>query len=231
MADEPRDPDLEAVLDLFREKLLERIRTKLPGTITAYDPATQLASAQPAIQERKLAEDGETLTAEPLPASHRCVVVFPRGAKGGLTYPVAVGDPCVILYCSSSIARYVAGGASTTGGQVDPGDDRHHDLSDAIVIVGGHPAGAPPTDAPTDAVVLHAAAGIKVKLGSSAAAQPVPRGNALVSAIDDLASAIQTAIGTGTFVNAAAVATAIGVARTAFTTAASTYLSQIVTIG
>lgn len=181
MADEPRDPDLEAVLDLFREKLLERIRTKLPGTITAYDPATQLASAQPAIQERKLAEDGETLTAEPLPASHRCVVVFPRGSKGGLTYPVAVGDPCVILYCSSSIARYVAGGASTTGGQVDPGDDRHHDLSDAIVIVGGHPAGSPPTDAPTDAVVLHAAGGIKVKLGSSSASQKAVGDSALTT--------------------------------------------------
>lgn len=219
--DEPRDPDLDTVLDRFREVLLESIHTKRPGTITAYDPVTQLASAQPIVQERRLAEDGDTLVPVSLPASHRCPVVFPRGVAGGLTYPVRIGDVCVILYASSSIARWVARG----GEQVDPGDDRHHDLSDALVIVGGHPSTAPTTDAPTDAVVIHAAADVSVKLGASSATQRVPLGDALVGAINTLAGKIRDAVAGLAATNATAQAAIITSAIAAFN--ATTTLSAI----
>jgi hypothetical protein len=92
--------------------------------------------------------------------------------KGRLTWPVQVGDKCTIHYCSASIARWVV-----QGKVVDPGDDRRHDLADAIVAPSLH-GGPPPTDAPTDAVVLHCD---KAKLGSSGASQHAVGDSALTT--------------------------------------------------
>lgn len=162
-ADEPRDPDLHTLLERFREILQDGIQTIEPGRITAYDPTTQLASAQPEVQSRKVEEDG-SLTPVTRPIVHRAPVMFlGASSKGRITWPVQVGDACTIYYCGSSIARWVA-----LGRVVDPGDDRRHDIGDAIVAPSLHSAAAVPTDAPTDAIVLHAD---KIKAGSSSASQ------------------------------------------------------------
>ncbi len=181
MADEPRDPSLEDLLERFREVMLDGIRTTLPGRITAYDSTTQLASAQPEIPDRRVEEDG-SLTPVTLPVVHRAPVMFlGANSKGRITWPVQVGDACTIYYCSSYIARWVA-----LGRIVDPGDDRRHDLADAIVAPSLH-GGTPPTDAPTDALVVHADT---VKLGSSGASQHAVGDSALTDFITALTTAM-----------------------------------------
>lgn len=216
-ADEPRDPDLLDLLERFKEVLLDGIHTTEPGRITAYDPATQLASAQPEIQGRRVEEDG-SLTPVTKPAVHRAPVMFlGASAKGRITWPVQAGDACTIYYCSSALARWV-----TLGRVVDPGDDRRHDIGDAIVAPSVHSAAAVPTDAPTDALVLHAN---KIKHGGSAATQQALLGNAFLTALDTLIAAIATAVGGIT--GGSAAGTAITNAKGVFDAAATSYLSQI----
>jgi hypothetical protein len=185
MADDPRDPSLENVLELMREVTLDGVRVMLPGRITTYDPVKQRASVQPLVKHRHVAEDGETIVAEVLPVIHDCPVVFCGTSRGRITWPVAAGDTCEIRFASSSISSWVA-----SGGIVDPGDDRHHDLSDAVVFVGLHDFAHVPTDAPTDALVVHATGGTVIKLGSSSASQAV----VVQSALGDFMAALAAAI-------------------------------------
>jgi len=214
-ADEPRDPDLLDLLERFREVLLDGIHTTEPGRITAYDPATQLASAQPEVQGRRVEEDG-SLSPVTKPAVHRAPVMFLGASpKGRITWPVQVGDPCTIYYCSSAISRWV-----TLGRVVDPGDDRRHDLADAIIAPSLHSAASVPTDAPTDALVLHADA---VKIGSSSASQRSVRGDAFLNALDTLIDSIGTAVGSVPGASAA-----ITAAKGVFDAAAASFLSTAV---
>lgn len=221
--DEPRDPSLEDVLERFREVALEGLRVCLPGQITAYDATRQLASVQPLVQDRFLAEDGETLITRTLPVVHSCPVHFLGPARGRITWPVAAGDTCLILFASSSIRRWVR-----IGGVVDPGDDRHHDIDDAIVLVGLHDAAHVPTTAPTDAVTVHVSGSTQVRLGGPSAAQSVLRGEAYLSALGTLLDAIATAV--GGIPGGAAAGTAIQTAITAFEVAASNYKSTRVKV-
>lgn len=182
--DVPRDPDLSNLLALFGEQLLDGVRVMLPGVITAYDSTSQRATVQPLIQDVRLGEQAKKET-KTIPPIHDVPVMFLGPARGRITWPVAAGDTCALFFASSSISRWVAAGGVSP---LDPGDTRRHDLSDAVAVVGLHSPANPPTDAPTDAVVVHSDGGIK--LGSSGASQAV----VVQSALDHLGSALVTAI-------------------------------------
>ncbi|EEO7834860.1 translation initiation factor IF-2 [Salmonella enterica] len=58
-------------------------------------------------------------------------VVFPRGGGCTLTFPVKVGDECLVIFADRCIDFWWQ-----NGGVQEPVDDRVHDLSDAVCIVG-----------------------------------------------------------------------------------------------
>lgn len=207
MSDAPRDPSLEHVLGAFAEGALYGVRVGLPGKITAYDADKQFASVQPLIQDRELADDDEYIP-KTIPEIHTCPVLFLGNARGRVTFPVAVGDLCYIMFASSSISRWFKKGGSSP---VDPGDDRRHDINDAIVLVGMHTQGSVPTTAPTDALVLHAGAGTKVKVGGPSGTEPTLMATSFLDALDTLVQAIATAVGG---INTLGAGTAAGTAIT-----------------
>lgn len=149
MNDEPRDATLEGLLDLLRQVTRDDLRVALPGRVTAYDAATQRASVQPLIKHANL-DETEQRVAKLLPEVHSVPVQFPGGGGMRITWPLAKGDTVLLVFASSSIARW-----KRTGGEVDPGDDRRHDLNDAIAIPGLHDFAHIPSTAPTDAIVTH----------------------------------------------------------------------------
>jgi hypothetical protein len=169
MSDTPRDPDLSLLLELLREVVLDSIRTAQPGRIVTYDAAKQRASVQPLINDQRTSELGEILE-EAQPVVNDCPVMFLGTSRGRITWPVKANDVCLLLHTSSALSRWV-----TTGGRVNPEDRRRHDISDAICIVGLHDFANVPTDAPTDAVVVHVSGGTKIKLGSSGVTRGVAR--------------------------------------------------------
>lgn len=166
-ADTPVDPELETVLELLAESVIDGVRTHLPGKIVSYDPIKQSASVQCLIKHAHVDEFTKRLV-KSLPVIHDAIVMFAGPVNGRWTYPVVPGDLCLVSFCSSSIARW-----RQTGGEVDPGDDRHHDISDAVVVVGLHDFKHVPTLAPLDAVVLHSI--LPVKIGGPSASDQVMR--------------------------------------------------------
>ena len=189
--DQPRDPDLTTLLELFRDVVKADIHVMLPGKIVSYDPDAQKAVVQALVRGRFIAEDGSTITVEDLPPIHEVPVEFCGPARGRITWPVDVGDLCEIRFASSSLARWIR---TNAGPSVDPGEDRRHDLTDAICFVGLHTPASPPTDAPQDAVVIHVSGGNTIKLGSSGASHPLPQGDNLQSALNTFLSALNTYI-------------------------------------
>jgi hypothetical protein len=150
-------PSLREFVESKVDKRLVGVRVALPARVTSYDAKRQCVDAAPEIGQAYF-EGGERIP-EDLPIVTDVPVMFPGSGSFRVTFPIAVGDIVLLVFASSSIARW-----KVTGKGGDPGDDRHHRLSDAIAIPGLISLASRPTDAPTDAVVVHAP---KIKLGSS----------------------------------------------------------------
>jgi hypothetical protein len=185
VSDDTRDPDLSDLLALHAEQTLNGIRTHLPGTILSYDKNRQSCSVQVLIQDLVIPEEGTDYVPETLAVINDAPVMFCGSGANRITWPVKAGDTCEVHFCSSAISNWAAGGGIT-----NPVDPRRHDLTDAIVWVGLHDFGHVPTDAPDDAIVVHAGAGISIKFGGSDANQSGLLGDSFVSACDTFADAI-----------------------------------------
>ena len=109
---------------------LRQVRVMLPGRIVSYDATTCQADVQPLIMEAQTQPDGSTIV-ERLPVVTHCPVVFCGGGGARLTFPIAVGDTCLLMFSSSSLDQWLA-----VGGEVDPADDRRQHISDGIALVG-----------------------------------------------------------------------------------------------
>lgn len=163
MTDE--DDDSPTLLGAIKQALERKVKTMfgpMPAAVTAYDATTQRVSVQPLIRRSDYGEGG-IRTVEGLPIVQNVPVMFPGAGSNRLTFPIAIGDTMLLVFADSSLDKWLA-----RGGEVDPEDDRHFDITDAVA----YPSieRDPPTSAPTDAVVLHGAA---IKLGSPAAVSPV----------------------------------------------------------
>lgn len=149
MQDEPREPQLESLLDLAIENALSITRTMLPGKVVSFDSARQKASVQILIKEAHL-DEFDNRVSEVVAELSDVPVWFNGGSTGRITVPVLAGDYGMIVFASRSIARW-----KLKGGIIDPGDDRRHDVSDCVFVPGLHDFAHVPTTAPTDAIVTH----------------------------------------------------------------------------
>ncbi len=122
-------PTPETVLRRLVQVALRGLVTCEPGVIESYDASNCTADAQPLLLKSVSTETGPALVRQP-PVTH-APVVFLGGGGARLTFPVARGDECLLLVASRSLDRW-----SAFGGEVDPQDNRHHHLTDAIVLVG-----------------------------------------------------------------------------------------------
>lgn len=197
--DKPSDPTLESLLELLKDAVMDAITAVQIGKVTGYDEAAQRASVRPIVRKAHVGEDGNRVP-EIQPEIHSAVVFFLGSPGWRITGPVAVGDVCVLLHASASLVRWLQTGLDNQ----DPGDDRRHQTSDCIAIIGGHSFKNPPTTAPGDALVLHVADGIKLKLGGPTGTEPTFMADTFLDAFGDLVDEIATATGTGSSVVTAA---------------------------
>ena len=213
MSDDPRDPSSEHVFAAFRQTLLNSISGSTPGQVLSYDATKQRVSVQPMIMHG-VDDESENRMAETPPPRHDVPVVFFGASAARITVPILPGDQCLLVQCGSSIAAW-----KDKGGVIDPVDDRRHDINDCFAVFGAYDSAHLPTDAPTDALVVHVADGIKIKLGGSSGTDATFMVTAFFTAFDTLMAALVTALGVsgGTF------ATAYG----DFKTAMSTYTTSV----
>ncbi len=110
--------------DIFRDSvnaMLCNVHTAMPGIIKAYDPVTNKATIQPALNKNF------TSGPQPMPVLENVPIMFPIG----VVFPINIDDYVLLVFSERSMDLWLS-----VGGQVTPTDPRKFDLSDAIAIPG-----------------------------------------------------------------------------------------------
>jgi len=157
--------DAEAAQNARIEARLLDLHTCLPGAIISYDSTKKTAKCKPGIKRIFRGEKG----AVDLPDLVDCPVYFPSGGGFTLSFPVAAGDECLLVFSERAIDMWWQNGIKLTkdGAQL-PSEYRTHDLSDAFAFVGISSQAHLPSSLATDAVELRDSAGTtKVRIDKS----------------------------------------------------------------
>lgn len=125
-----RANDIEEALRVAMDGRQAGIWTALPGIIESFNATAVTAVVQPAIQGFRKSPTG-TKTNANLPLLLDCPVVFPAGGGFTLTFPVAQGDECLVVFSSRCIDAWWASGGTQPAMEI-----RMHDLSDGFALVG-----------------------------------------------------------------------------------------------
>ncbi|MBJ9593242.1 Gp138 family membrane-puncturing spike protein [Burkholderia seminalis] len=122
--------DLQAALHTAMRAQRAETWTALPGTIESFDVGSQTCTVQLAISVQVRADDG-SVSSEPLPLLTDCPVQFPSGGNCTMTFPVARGDECLVVFASRCIDAWWQ-----SGGTQEQAEVRMHDLSDGFALLG-----------------------------------------------------------------------------------------------
>lgn len=105
------------------KKVAGEIHTAFPGTITAYDPASNTAEVLPGIQLKK--PDGTKMD---YPKISGVPVVCFRAGGATIALPIKAGDGCLIVVSEKAIDKWMYGQETDT--------DLNHDITNAMCIPG-----------------------------------------------------------------------------------------------
>lgn len=150
----PNDPGLKDVLDLFKKDILLSLNCHHIGTVQSFDSAKQTATATINYKKtffRKKTDGTYAPELSDYPILLDCPVVVLGGGGGALTFPVAKGDECLVLFNDRAIDTWYQG--STTSPVPSP---RLHSISDGLILVGVRSMSNAIDDYDTDGTVLRA---------------------------------------------------------------------------
>lgn len=122
--------DQEEQARLSMDSRLAGLWTALPGIIQSFNASALTCTVQPAISGKVRNPEG-TISDQQLPLLQDCPVVFPGGGGCILTFPLAAGDECLVVFSSRCIDSWWQ-----LGGVKGQAEIRMHDLSDGFVIPG-----------------------------------------------------------------------------------------------
>lgn len=125
-----RNEDPQTALLVAMQGMQADLWTALPGIIQSFDPVEMTCEVQPTIEARLSNPDG-TFEWIKLPKLVDCPVIFPSGGGCTLTFPLALGDECLVIFASRCIDAWWQ-----NGGIQNQALFRMHDLSDGFVLPG-----------------------------------------------------------------------------------------------
>ncbi len=157
-----REPTLSEVLRLVIRSHLADLWTAIPGVVEKYDKAQQKADIRAAVQSRIEAIDGEELVE--LPIIPNVPIMHPSGGGYMAAFPLAKGDPVLLVFSARSIDVWKSGSA---GDVVDPNDLRQHAFADAFAIPGGRPFKSAFTEASDTDLVIGKDGGLQMRVSAS----------------------------------------------------------------
>jgi hypothetical protein len=124
-------PDLTAVLEETKDDLKYRLNAVQVGIIQDFNAADQTATVRIAIKQvENITPDGTRIYAE-FPLLKKVPVWVYGGGGFCLTFPIAAGDECLVMFNDRQIDNWWL-----NGGVQPPVMSRAHDISDAIAVVG-----------------------------------------------------------------------------------------------
>lgn len=138
------DPDLYDLVSKIKRETMLSINCVQIGTIISYTSVTNTAKVS--IDFKRKMADGALVE---YPVLDDCPVFIISGGTSFISFPIAVGDKCIILFNDRNIEYWY-----TTGKVLPPSDTRCHSVSDAIIIVGINPITTPRLH-PTNAICIN----------------------------------------------------------------------------
>lgn len=126
------DPDMTDVLAAHKSDVSYDLNVSAIGIIQSFDMTKKTAQIQ--VVFKRLVPDqssssGQSLVSYPILID--CPVVTMQGGGAALQMPITAGDACLVIFADRNIDNWFL-----TGGQGLPPNERTHDLSDGIAIVG-----------------------------------------------------------------------------------------------
>ncbi|CDL85421.1 phage baseplate assembly protein V [Xenorhabdus szentirmaii] len=115
---------------LMKEAVSSGLYVSVPCIIQSFNADAVTVTAQPAIRWSVTNSEGKTESVA-LPLLVDVPVIFPRGGGVTLTFPIKVGDECLVIFADRCIDYWWQ-----NGGVQEPVDPRQHNLSDGFAIVG-----------------------------------------------------------------------------------------------
>lgn len=131
----PVPPSMTALLEAVKREVKKAINAVRIGIIQGFDIGGAGVAATVTVkiaqqQVTSIQADGTRTLAE-YPVLLKVPVYFPAGGGYTLTFPIAAGDECIILFNDREIDNWLINGGGTA-----PTSGRVHDLSDGMALVG-----------------------------------------------------------------------------------------------
>lgn len=131
----PAEPQLKDVLDQLKKNVFLSLNCHHVGTIQSFDATHQTATVTINYKKTYYQLNPATQLYAPTlidyPILIDCPVICLGGGPTALTFPIAAGDECLVLFNDRDLDNWFAGGAGT--GTSTP---RLHSFADAIILVG-----------------------------------------------------------------------------------------------
>ncbi len=129
------EPDLMDALASTKKEVMLNLKCHHIGIIQSFDKDKQIATAKIPYGQTVFRRDPKTKQYVSVlidyPPLVDCPVICLGGGGTALTFPVAVGDECLVLFNDRDINKWFAG--NTSGGVATP---RLHSIADGLIIVG-----------------------------------------------------------------------------------------------
>lgn len=131
----PNEPELKDLFDLWRKEILLDFNCHHIGTIQSFNASNQTASVTINYKQTNFNFNETTGIYDPVlmdyPILAEAPVLVLGGGSGSLTFPIRVGDECLILFNDRDLDNWFVGGTGSPNGTA-----RLHSYADAIVLVG-----------------------------------------------------------------------------------------------
>ncbi len=131
----PNEVELKDLLQLHRKQTLQGLNCHHVATIEEFDADTQLATVKLVYKKTIFQPNAATGGYDPVlvdyPPIVDCPTIILGGGPAALTFPIAQGDECLVLFNDRDIDNWYSGAAN--GPVATP---RLHAFADAIVLVG-----------------------------------------------------------------------------------------------
>lgn len=116
-------------LEQNAENTKSSIRVCMPAEITKFNSDEMTVSARVLIKEKVLTSVNSYIDIE-IPEISDIPVVFPGGSDFCMTYPINVGDECLLFFADTCIDSWWQ-----SGGLQSQFEMRRHDLSDCFALI------------------------------------------------------------------------------------------------
>lgn len=130
----PNEPELADLLHLHQKGIFLSLNCHHVATIQSFNPANQTATASINYTRTYFQPDASGVyiaQQQNYPLLVDCPVICLGGGNGALTFPIAAGDECLVLFNDRDIDNWFQG---NTGAAV--ATPRLHSFSDGFILVG-----------------------------------------------------------------------------------------------